>query len=328
MTELAVITLAAFLLDLLLGDPPYGLHPIRLIGRGISAMESLLRRFGMDGKTGGSILATAVMAATVGVYLLLSHLMEQAHPLAGLLFDLYVIYSCLALGDLFRHIRPILQSLEKEDIYNARGALSQVVGRDVEGLDKWGIGRAAVETLAENFVDGFLSPMFWLILGATVAWATGLPVPATAVCAILVFKAVSTLDSMVGYRDELYSMFGWAGARLDDAMNFIPARLSIPFLFLGAFSSSLHPLEGIRVSLRDRLKHDSPNAAHPESFAAGALGVRLGGPAGYKGVKKSKPWLGNGPLEVNVIHIAAAIAMLRRSSLIVAFLFLGPLLFL
>lgn len=328
MTELAVLTLAAFLLDLILGDPAYGLHPIRLIGRWINTLEAWLRRAGLDGKAGGCILAASVTGTVVGGVLFLSSLAGRVHPWAVLLLHLYVIYSCLALGDLFRHVKPILRSLEREDIPGARLALSRVVGRDVDDLDRWAIGRAAVETLAENFVDGFLSPLFWLLLGGTVAKALGLPVQLTAVCAILVFKCVSTLDSMVGYRDARYRRFGWAGARSDDVMNFVPARLSIPLLFLGASISGLRPMEGIRVALRDRLKHDSPNAAHAESFAAGALGVRLGGTTIYGGVRKDKPWLGDGPINVDVHHVVATTTLLRRSALAGMFFMLCPLFFL
>ncbi len=328
MIDLAVLTLAAFVLDLLVGDPAYRLHPIRLIGRWINTLEAWLRRAGLDGKAGGCILAAAVTVTAVGAFFLLSSLAGLIHPWAALLFHLYVIYSCLALGDLFRHIRPILRSLEAEDIPGARSALSRVVGRDVKELDRWGIGRAAVETLAENFVDGFLSPLFWLLLGGTAAKVTGLPVPVTAVCAILVFKSVSTLDSMVGYHDARYHQFGWAGARSDDAMNFVPARLSIPLLFLGAAISGLHPADGIRVALRDRLKHHSPNAGHAESFTAGALGVRLGGDTSYGGVQKRKPWLGNGPIMVDIPHVMATATLLRRSALIGMLVMLCPLFFL
>ncbi len=316
MIELAVLTLAAFFLDLLLGDPAYRLHPIRLIGLWINILEGLLRRAGLDGKAGGCILTTAVTGTAVGGFLLFSSLAERIHPRVALLFHLYIIYSCIALGDLFRHMRPVLMSLESEDIPGARLALSKVVGRDVDDLDRWGIGRAAVETLAENFVDGFISPLFWLLLGGAAAWAAGLPIPVTAVCAVLFFKSVSTLDSMVGYKDARYHRFGWAGARSDDAMNFVPARLSIPLLFLGAAISGLHPINGVRVALRDRLEHDSPNAGHAESFAAGALGVSLGGTTCYGGVQKHKPWLGNGPIRVSASHVTATITLLRRSALI------------
>ncbi|MCF8061882.1 MAG: adenosylcobinamide-phosphate synthase CbiB, partial [Deltaproteobacteria bacterium] len=273
MTELALLIPAAFILDLLIGDPVYPLHPIRLMGRWIEMLEKGLRRVGLDGATGGWVLAIATVGAAVGTFLLVSTTAGRIHSWAGRIFHLYVLYSCLALGDLFRHIHPVVLRLEQGDLPGARLALSRVVGRDAAPLDRWGVGRAAVETLAENFVDGFLSPLFWVLAGGIAAELLGLPTVATALCAALAFKAASTLDSMVGYRDPRYNHFGRTGARLDDAMNFVPARLSIPVLFLGAALSGLRPIEGFRVAARDRLEHDSPNAAHAESFTAGALNV-------------------------------------------------------
>jgi len=314
MSELALLTLAAFILDRLLGDPAYPLHPIRLTGRWIDVLEKGLRRVGLDGVAGGWLLVVTTVGAVLALFLLLSAAAERLHPWAARLFHLYVLYSCLALEDLSRHVRPVALRLKAGDLPGARLALSRVVGRDVAALDRWDLGRAAVETLAENFVDGFLSPLFWILLGGVLAGPIGLPTVPTAVCAVLSFKAASTLDSMVGYRNARYDRFGRAGARLDDLMNFFPARLSIPILFLGAALSGLRPADGLRAASRDRLEHDSPNAAHGESFAAGALGVRLGGPTRYGGILKDKAWLGSGTAEVDERHVLAAVALIRRSS--------------
>jgi len=325
MSELAALALVAFGLDLLLGDPVYSLHPIRLMGRWIAFLETLLRRLGLDGRFGGTLLASATACGAIGVFLLLSHLALRVHPWVGFIFHLYVIYSCLALGDLFRHVRPVIQSLNAGDLFEARRAVGRIVGRDVSVLDRWGVGRAAVETLAENFVDGFLSPLFWLALGGTVSWLVGGSPVVSGTCAMLLFKASSTLDSMVGYRNDRYARFGWAGARSDDVMNYIPARLSLPLLLLGAAVSGLRPAAGLHVAMRDRLRHDSPNAGHAESFIAGALGVRLGGPARYGASLENKPWLGNGPSEVEARHILATATLLRRSAWIGMFTLLCPL---
>jgi len=314
MIELALLTLAAFALDLLLGDPAYPLHPIRLMGRWIDALERALRRVGLDGIAGGWMLVGMTVGTVLALFLLLSSAAERVHPWAGRAFHLYVLYSCLALEDLFRHVGPVVLRLKEGDLPGARLALSRVVGRDVAALDRWAVGRAAVETLAENFVDGFLSPLFWTLAGGILAQLVGLPTVPTALCAVLSFKAASTLDSMVGYRNSRYDRFGRAGARLDDLMNFPPARLSIPILFLGAALSGLRPVEGFRVALRDRLAHDSPNAAHAESFTAGALGVRLGGPTRYGGTTKDKAWLGSGTNEVGERQILSAVVLIRRSS--------------
>ena len=150
-----------------------------------------------------------------------------------------------------------------------------VVGRDVRFLDEKGVCRASVETLAENFVDGFLSPLFWCLMGAVLANLLGLSPIKTAMSFMLAFKVASTLDSMVGYKNPDYIDFGVAGARLDDIMNFIPARFSLIILFVGAGISGFHPVNGLKAAMGDRLKHESPNSAHAESFVAGALDIRL-----------------------------------------------------
>ncbi len=292
MLEFAGILFAAFLLDLLLGDPRYRRHPIRLVGRSISYFEKVLRRFKWDGKGGGVLLVLLTVGPAVSAYLILRYILNYGHAFLGLGFDIFVCYSCLALKDLISHMRPVIHALEKKDLIAAREKIALVVGRDVRYLDKEGISRAGVETLAENFVDGFLSPLFWCLAGGLSACLTGFHPVKSALCLMLAFKVVSTLDSMVGYKTSEFLDFGWAGARLDDLMNFIPARLSIVILFLGASVAGLHPLDGLRAAKRDRLKHDSPNSAHPESFVAGALRVRLGGPAMYAEGMKDKPWLG------------------------------------
>jgi adenosylcobinamide-phosphate synthase len=167
--------------------------------------------------------------------------------------------------------------------------------------------------LAENFVDGFFSPLFWFFAGALLATLFGAAPQDMAIAAMLIFKGVSTLDSMVGYRSPKYLRFGWASARLDDVMNLVPARLSILALFLGACLTRLAPFDGLRTALRDRLKHDSPNAAHAESFVAGSLHIRLGGPTRYPDGLKDKPWLGDGSAKMTTQHIRQAAALITGS---------------
>lgn len=188
--------------------------------------------------------------------------------------------------------------------------------------------RAVVETLAENFVDGFLSPLFWYVCGGVMAHIAGLPQVTTAVGCMLVFKATSTLDSMVGYRNMEFIEFGWAGAKLDDVMNFLPARLSLLILLVGAWICRLNPLEGIRTARRDRLNHDSPNSAHAESFVAGALHVQLGGPTVYPEGKKEKPWLGEGNPDPLPIHIRKTKRLLRCSAWVGVIILFSPMILL
>jgi adenosylcobinamide-phosphate synthase len=314
MLELALILFLAFILDLLLGDPRYGLHPIRLIGQCIAFFTRILRRAGLDGRWGGIVLVIIVEFAFLTAFLVLSIVFHRINVFIGLGFDLFICYSCLALKDLFYHTDRVIYALEGGNLSDARKEIAMVVGRDVRFLDENGISRAAIETMAENFVDGFLSPLFWYLSGGILGYILGLSPVMTAVGFMITFKVASTLDSMVGYKDSEFLEFGWAGAKLDDIMNFIPARLSLMVLFAGAWICRLKASEGMRVALRDRLKHDSPNAAHAESFVAGALDVRLGGPAVYPDGQKDKPWLGEGNPYPLPQHIRRTASLLTRSA--------------
>ncbi|MEW6666819.1 MAG: adenosylcobinamide-phosphate synthase CbiB [Thermodesulfobacteriota bacterium] len=321
--EPGVTIIAAYLLDLLVGDPTYRYHPVRLIGSSISRSETLLRKSGLTGKTGGTFLVLITAAAALLLYLCIAHLLRRVHPAILFFFHLYLVYVCLALGDLLDHIRPVVAALQSGDVTRAREAVSRVVGRNVNALDEHGVGRAAVETLAENFVDGFLSPVFWYLAGWALSVLLGQGQTTWPVAFMLLFKVASTLDSMVGYRNPRYLRFGWAGARLDDLMNFLPARLSIVFLGLGAGLTGMRWVEGLRIAQRDRLKHDSPNSAHAESFVAGALGLRLGGPTLYADGMKTKPWLGDGRAEVGPEDIRCTVTLLRVTGWIVLFAVAG-----
>jgi adenosylcobinamide-phosphate synthase len=323
MLEPGITIVAAYLLDLLVGDPPYRYHPVRVIGQGIATTEAFLRRSGLTGKAGGSLLVLITAAATILTYLCIAYLFSGVHTILLFFLHLYLVYSCLALGDLLDHIQPVVLALERGDLTRARESVSRVVGRDVHALDHHGVARAAVETLAENFVDGFLSPIFWYFAGWALSLLLGAGEMAWPVALTLLFKVASTLDSMVGYRNPRYLRFGWAGARLDDLMNFLPARLSIVFLGLGAGMSGMKGLEGLRIAQRDRLKHDSPNSAHAESFVAGALGLRLGGPTLYADGMKSKPWLGDGRAEAGPADIRRTVTLLRVTGWIVLFAVVG-----
>ena len=314
MLESAIILFLAFILDLLLGDPRYRFHPIRLIGRSIAFFTRILRRVGLDGRWGGVALVMMVEFIFLTAFLVLSSAFHRINVFLGLGFDLFICYSCLALKDLFYHMDKVNHALEGGNLAEARKAIAMVVGRDVRFLDEKGISRAAIETMSENFVDGFFSPIFWYLSGGILGYILGLSPVTPAVGLMITFKVASTLDSMVGYKDSEFLEFGWAGAKLDDIMNFIPARLSLMVLFAGAWICGLKASKGIRVALRDRLKHDSPNAAHAESFAAGALEVRLGGPTVYPDGQKDKPWLGKGNPDPLPQHIRRTASLITRSA--------------
>jgi len=323
--ELSALLLLALLLDLFLGDPRYPCHPVRVIGRWISVIGNWLRRIGFVGKGGGLLLVCVTLSWTLGWYLALHRLLHTLFPLVGFAFDLFLCYSLLALKDLTAHIQPVIRALDTGHLDDARNALAMTVGRDVQYLDRTGISRAAIETLTENLVDGFLSPLFWYVTGGCIAVAADWPPVMAAISLMLAFKVVSTLDSMVGYKTGPFLRFGWAGARLDDLANFIPARLSLLILLPAAWLSGLHAKGGLRVALKDRLNHESPNSAHAESFAAGALRVRLGGPTHYPEGLKMKPWLGEcyadpGPKHIekaiHLVYASAAVAMLGSLSIL------------
>jgi adenosylcobinamide-phosphate synthase len=312
--EILSVIFFAFLIDLLIGDPRYRYHPVRIIGSGVTLFSKGLRGNGLGGKGGGIILTLILMATTLALYVAISLAFRRLHHLCGLGFDLFICYSCLAIRDLITHTKPVIIALERKDLTKAREGISLVVGRDVRHLDAEGVSKAAMETLAENFVDGFLSPLFWYMVGGTAALLLGVSPVLPALCCMLAFKVASTLDSMVGYKNEEYLEFGWAGARLDDIMNFIPARISLAILFLGAWASGLNPMDGLKVALRDRLKHDSPNAAHAESFTAGIFHLRLGGPTLYPDGQEIKPWLGDGDVAPGPVQIRKMTSLVNRSA--------------
>ncbi|MBW1780299.1 MAG: cobalamin biosynthesis protein CobD [Deltaproteobacteria bacterium] len=328
MLELAVVIFFAHVLDLLVGDPRYPFHPIRIIGRAISWWRKRLKSVGLDGKVGGIFLVLMTEMSALGCYVAARLLLYALFPLMGIAFDVFVCYSLLAFKDLIVHIRPVIRALETGNLAVAREAIAMTVGRDTRYLNKAGVTRAAVETLAENFVDGFLSPLFCYIMAGALASLLGWSPLLPAVCSMLIFKVASTLDSTVGYKNEHFLTFGWASASLDDLLNFIPARLSLMILYSGAWLAKLHAKDGFRIALKDRLKHDSPNAAHAESFVAGALHVRLGGPTRYPEGVKMKPWLGEAYTDPVPEDIRRTVDLLKRSAGIAMLISLSTLLLL
>jgi adenosylcobinamide-phosphate synthase len=296
-------------LDALLGDPRSWPHPVRWIGRLIQSVERALRwlieRGGGAGhaeRCGGVVLALVVILLTMAAAWGLIALGDRAGPLGGLAARALLIFWGLAARSLGGEA---LRAAEAPDLETARRALALIVGRDTANLDSGEISRACVETVAENCNDAVVAPLFWLALGGPVAlWG---------------YKAASTLDSMVGYRDDRYRDLGWASARLDDLLAFVPARLTWLLIALAALVCGERAGRALRIGWRDGRKHPSPNAAWPEAAMAGALGVQLGGPATYGGVPGFKPLLGDrgtavGPTmvrrSVRLMHTVAVFAVL------------------
>ena len=278
------VLLPAVVLDLLLGDPHWMPHPVRWMGRTISALERLLRRLFPKTPAGergaGILLVLALPALFGGGSALILWGLGRLNPWISWAVQLWFTYHLLAARSLQTESMAVYYPLKAHELEGARQAVSRIVGRDTQALDETGVAKAAVETVAENTCDGVTAPLIFLFLG-------GLP-------AGMAYKAVSTLDSMVGYKNDKYRWFGWASARLDDLLNFIPARLSGLFLCLGA--ALLPGCSGGRawtVFWRDRRKHASPNSAHTEAACAGALEVQLAGDASYFGKLVHKPTLGD-----------------------------------
>lgn len=286
----------AFLLDLGLGDPQGWPHPVRWLGRLIRALEDPLRRRFPVARTAGIVLAGLCLLLVATTVLLLVAAARGSAAWLGLVVEVVLIYWAISLKDLVDHARAVYEPLCRGDLEQARTALSWIVGRETAELPEAGIIRATVETIAENAVDGVLSPLFYAALGGPLgAW---------------LYKTVSTLDSMVGYKNERYLEFGWAGAKLDDLANWLPARLSGIFFTLAAAALGYDWRGCWRIWWRDGRKHPSPNAGWPEAAISGALGLRLGGPSRYEGRWVEKPWLGDGNREPQPQDILKAIRLL------------------
>ncbi|MBI3592086.1 MAG: cobalamin biosynthesis protein CobD [Nitrospirae bacterium] len=284
----AVELLSAFLLDLAIGDPRWLPHPVRIIGSTISRTEKALRkhfRTPSGEKIAGILLAILI---TVTAYSTAFFICKTARffsnyiamPL-GTAVLVYLTSTTIAVRELINSARLILKSVKENSLEDARKSLGMIVGRDTHDLSDKEVLKAAMESLAENLSDGIIAPVFYLIIG-------GLPLA-------MAYKAVNTLDSMVGYRNNAYINFGWAAARLDDIANYIPARITGMLIVIVSFfvSRSLSTVRcSLKTMLRDGRNHTSPNSGIPEAAMAGALGIRMGGPSTYGGITIEKPYIG------------------------------------
>ena len=298
LTALAV--LGGFGLDLLLADPAWMPHPVVFMGRAIAALESRLRRLFPATPAGeraaGRVLAFVLPAGTFALTAGALALAWRLHPAAGFGLELLWCWQALALRGLADESGRVYAELAKGDLPAARKAVSRIVGRDTAALTAEGVTKAAVETVAENFSDGVAAPLLYLLIG-------GAPLG-------LAYKAVNTMDSMVGYKNKRYIDFGRAAAHLDDAANFLPARLAALLWIAAAGLAGFDAKNAWRIWRRDRFCHASPNSAQTESACAGALGVRLAGPAFYFGEYYDKPTIGDSSRPVEPADILRANRML------------------
>lgn len=281
--EILTAALCGFVLDLLLGDPAWMPHPVVIMGKGITFLEKRFRPQFPATEQGafraGVCLVLCLTLDTLLASAVLLYLAGLIHPYVR--WTLMVLWSwqVLAMRGLRAESMRVYHRLNHGTLDEARAAVSRIVGRDTGELTAEAVTKAAVETVAENFSDGVIAPLFWLMLGG----------PPLALC----YKAINTMDSMIGYKNETYLYFGRAAAKLDDAANYLPARLSALLLVAAAFLTGCDGKGACRVWRRDRRNHASPNAAQIEAAMAGALGVQLAGPARYFGKRYHKPTIGD-----------------------------------
>jgi len=302
------IVLAAVVLDLVLGDPRALPHPVVAIGRMISFLESPLRRIFLNARLAGVALLVTTVGVTYAGTALLVKAAFAISPVAGAVAGLYLAWVSLAARSLHLESGKVAKALERGDLPGARTALSCIVGRETAELDEPGVVRGAVETVAENTGDGVIAPLFYLMLG-------GPPLA-------MAYKAVNTLDSMVGYKNERYLDFGWASARFDDLANYLPARLTGVLMVLAAPICALSGSGAWRIMRRDCRNHSSPNSGFPEAAAAGALGVRLGGANRYFGRVVEKPTIGDAaaPLSLAAYHGVVRLMYCSEALLVISWL--------
>lgn len=300
-----IILLGAIIIDLLIGDPWERFHPVVLIGCLISWLEGKLRSESSSRqkqKIAGVILVFIVVTASYFLTAALIQLASSFDYRFGYLVSLIILTHCLALKGLIRAGQEVKAELDVGNLNGARAAVNKIVGRDCSQLSETDIIRATVESLAENTSDGILAPIFFFLIGGT-------PLA-------VAYKAVNTIDSMIGYQNQKYCYFGQAGAKFDDLWNFIPARLTALAFVIAAFVLRLDYQGAFKIALRDASKHPSPNAGYPEAAAAGALGLRFGGTNYYQGQESFRAYLGDRVHEFSLSDIDK-ISRLIYSSVII-----------
>lgn len=301
---------AGFVLDSILGDPQNPYHPIRLIGFVIARFISLYKKLKIKNNKlqyiyGALMTITVVMAFYFGTRIFLDFI-YRAHIIAGVILESMLCYFLISTKALYRESEKINNHLYQNDLPGARKRLSLIVGRDTGHLNEEKIVQATVETVSENLSDGVIGPLLFMFLG-------GSPLG-------MAYKAINTLDSMVGYHNETFENFGKFAAKLDDFVNLVPARLSAIFMVLASSICKNDTKSAIKIYIRDRYNHLSPNSAHTEAVCAGALGIQLGGTSVYKGKAVEKPTIGDSKRSAVIGDIKNA-AVLMYVSAILALLF-------
>ena len=304
--RIILLMLGGFILDGIFGDPAWLVHPVVIMGKAITALEKFLRKRlpnTPEGELlGGRILAMALPVGTLLITGGVCWLFYRISPILGFAIELLWCAQALAAKGLAQESTNVYRELVKGDLPASRRAVSRIVGRDTAELTSEGVTKAAVETVAENASDGVIAPLFYMMLG-------GAPLA-------LVYKAINTMDSMVGYKNEKYLNFGRAAAKLDDAANYLPSRIAALLWIVSAALTGNDAKSAWRIWRRDRRKHASPNSAQTESACAGALNVQLAGPATYFGKYCDKPTIGDAVRAIEPGDILRANKMMYTASLL------------
>lgn len=300
-----------FLLDLLFGDPRWLYHPVRVIGNGISLLEKGLRKIFPKTKAGermgGAILVILIVTFSAGIPCLILLVAYRYKIWLGFVLESFMCYQLLATRSLRDESKKVYDALKEGNLEKSRYAVSMIVGRDTQNLTEEGVTKAAVETVAENTSDGIIAPLFYMMIGGAVLG--------------FAYKAVNTMDSMVGYKNERYQYFGTAAARLDDVLNYIPARLSAWIMILASCLAGLNGKNAAKIYRRDRSKHASPNSAHTEAVMAGALEIQLAGDAWYFGKLHKKPFIGDPIRKIEIEDIPRSHKLMYTTAVLSVILF-------
>jgi adenosylcobinamide-phosphate synthase len=301
--------LIAVVLDFAIGDPRWFPHPVKLIGRFALFMETPLRNIFRNQQLAGMVMVVTVLSVTaISAYGLIRGA-GFLHPFAADVMSIMLLYTTFAARDLAGHSLDVYQELKSGNLEAARSKVSLLVGRDTDNLDEREVVRATVESVAENTVDGVTAPLFFAVIAGPLG--------------AILYKAVNTLDSTFGYKNERYKAFGWASAKLDDLVNYIPARLTALLIPVAAVILRLKPLNAFRMLLRDGRKHPSPNSGLAEAAVAGALGVQLGGLNYYFGRPSQRPTIGDPLREIKKADIYMVNILMFVTLILSAILFLG-----
>ncbi|MBI4733363.1 MAG: cobalamin biosynthesis protein CobD [Rubrobacteridae bacterium] len=303
MSWLVIVT--AYLLDLIVGDPRAIPHPVVIIGKLITFLDNRLRN-----QSSSKVLKRAMGVATVMIVVTAAGLTTWAivraatavHPAVGFLFSTIMVSATIATNGLKKSACEVSNKLENNDIDGARQKVAMIVGRDTNGLEQKDIARATIETVAENLVDAVIAPLTYAYIGgASLAMA---------------YRAINTLDSMIGYKNEKYTDFGWAAAKLDDIANYIPARISVVIIAIAAFVKRRNPLKTIDAVVVFGRNHASPNSGLPEAAFAGTLSLKLGGTNYYNGIPRETGFIGDGATDLSYREINNSVSLLVMSSII------------